>query len=115
MSLVNMLYNVQLLRYIGENGVAAYGTMMYVNMIFLAIFIGYSIGTSPVVGFHLGAENYDELKGLLKKSMIIKAIRIDFHGLRLRAYIASSSASATAFCTALIANNQADHNDQCND
>jgi putative MATE family efflux protein len=74
MSLVSMLYNVQLLALAGENGVSAYGTMMYVNMIFLAIFIGYSIGTSPVVGFHLGAENYDELKGLLKKSMIIIGI-----------------------------------------
>jgi len=71
MSLVNMLYNIQLLALAGENGVSAYGTMMYVNMIFLAIFIGYSIGTSPVVGFHLGAENYDELKNLLKKSAVI--------------------------------------------
>ena len=74
MSLVRMLYNVQLLALAGENGVSAYGTMMYVNMIFLAIFIGYSIGTSPVVGFHLGAQNYDELKGLLKKSGIIIGI-----------------------------------------
>lgn len=71
MSLVSMLYNVQLLKLAGEQGVSAYGTMMYVNMIFLAIFIGYSIGTSPVVGFHLGAGNYEELKGLLKKSLII--------------------------------------------
>ena len=71
MSLVNMLYNIQLLKYSGENGVAAYGTMMYVNLIFLAIFIGYSIGTAPVVGFHLGAENDGELKSLLKKSMVI--------------------------------------------
>lgn len=71
MSLVNMLYNIQLLKYAGENGVAAYGTMMYVNLIFLAIFIGYSIGTAPVVGFHLGAENDRELKSLLKKSLVI--------------------------------------------
>lgn len=74
MSLVNMLYNIQLLKYAGENGVAAYGTMMYVNLIFLSIFIGYSIGTAPVVGFHLGAENYDELKSLLKKSLVIIGI-----------------------------------------
>ncbi len=71
MSLVNMLYNIQLLKYAGEDGVAAYGTMMYVNLIFLAIFIGYSIGTAPMVGFHLGAENDRELKSLLKKSMVI--------------------------------------------
>ena len=74
MSLVAMLYNVQLLKMAGEYGVSAYGTMMYVNLIFLAIFIGYSIGTSPVVGFHLGAQNHEELKGLLKKSMIIIGI-----------------------------------------
>ena len=70
MSLVSMLYNIQLLALAGENGVSAYGTMMYVNMIFLAIFIGYSIGTAPVVGYHLGAENYPELKNLLKKSAV---------------------------------------------
>jgi len=69
MSLVSMLYNIQLLRYAGENGIAAYGTMMYVNMIFLAAFIGYSIGTAPVVGFHYGAQNHGELKGLLHKSV----------------------------------------------
>jgi len=69
MSLVNMLYNLQLLHYAGENGIAAYGTMMYVNMIFLAAFIGYSIGTAPVIGFHYGAQNHSELKGLLRKSL----------------------------------------------
>ncbi len=69
MSLVSMLYNIQLLHYAGENGIAAYGTMMYVNMIFLAAFIGYSIGTAPVIGFHYGAQNHSELKGLLRKSL----------------------------------------------
>jgi len=71
MSLVGMLYNIQLLAFAGENGVAAYGTMMYVNMIFLAAFIGYSIGTAPVVGFHYGAQNHKELRGLLRKSSVI--------------------------------------------
>ncbi len=71
MSLVGMLYNVQLIRYAGENGVAAYGVLMYVSMIFISAFIGYSIGTAPVIGFHYGAKNYDELKGLLKKSIVI--------------------------------------------
>lgn len=71
MSVVGMLYNVQLLKYAGENGVAAYGVMMYVSMIFAATFIGYSIGTAPVVGFHDGAKNHDELKGLLRKSLIM--------------------------------------------
>lgn len=71
MSLVSMLYNVQLMKYAGENGVAAYGVLMYVNMIFLATFIGYSNGTAPVVSFHYGAGKYDEVKSLLKKSYVI--------------------------------------------
>lgn len=71
MNVVGMLYNLQLLAYAGENGVAAYGVMMYVSMIFSAAFMGYSIGTAPVVGYHFGAQNHDELKGLLKKSLIM--------------------------------------------
>ncbi len=71
MSLVGMLYNVQLLKYAGDNGVAAYGTMMYVDMIFLAAFIGYSIGTAPVIGFHYGAQNHGELRSLLRRSFVI--------------------------------------------
>lgn len=74
MSLVSMLYNIQLLKYAQENGVAAYGTMMYVNLIFLAAFIGYSIGTAPVVGFHYGAGNAQELKSLLRKSAVLIGI-----------------------------------------
>lgn len=68
MSIVSMLYNTQLLKYAGEDGVSAYGVLMYVSMIFQAIFIGYSVGTSPVVSYHFGAQNEDELKGLLRKS-----------------------------------------------
>lgn len=71
MSIVNMLYNYQLKQYAGNDGVAAYGVMMYVNMIFLAIFIGYSIGTAPVIGYNYGACNTDELKILRKKSFVI--------------------------------------------
>lgn len=74
MSLVSMLYNIQLLKYAGENGVAAYGVMMYINMIFLAVFIGYSIGTAPIIGFHFGAKHHDELKGLLRRSLSIISI-----------------------------------------
>lgn len=69
MSLVGMLYNIQLLRYAGEDGIAAYGVMMYISMIFSAAFLGYSIGTAPIVGYHDGAKNYAELKGLLRKSL----------------------------------------------
>ncbi|MBR2875632.1 MAG: MATE family efflux transporter [Clostridia bacterium] len=71
MSIVSMLYNIQLLKYAGENGVAAYGTLMYVNLVFIAIFIGYSIGVAPVVGYHYGAKNENELKGLKRKSFVI--------------------------------------------
>lgn len=74
MNLVGMLYNVQLLKYAGENGVAAYGVMMYVSMIFSAAFLGYSIGTAPVIGYHDGAGNHTELKGLLKKSLCMIGI-----------------------------------------
>lgn len=74
MSVVSMLYNVQLMQYAGEDGVAAYGVLMYVNMIFLAAYIGYSVGTAPVIGYHYGAANHGELKSLLKKSFIIIGI-----------------------------------------
>ena len=74
MSLVGMLYNIQLLRYAGEDGIAAYGVMMYVNMIFIALFIGYSIGVAPVVGYHYGALNHGELRGILRKSLVIISI-----------------------------------------
>lgn len=69
MSLVNMLYNLQLMKYIGEDGVAAYGVIQYVAFFFVAIYIGYSMGTAPIVSYHYGAENYDELKSLFKKGL----------------------------------------------
>lgn len=74
MSLVGMLYNGQLMKYAGENGVAAYGVMMYVSMIFSAAFVGYSIGTAPIIGYHNGARNYTELHGLLRKSLTMIGI-----------------------------------------
>ena len=69
MSIVGMLYNLQLIRYAGEDGIAAYGVMMYVSMIFSGAFIGYSIGTAPVIGYHYGAQNHPELRSLLRKSL----------------------------------------------
>lgn len=69
MSIVNMLYNFQLMRFAGEDGVAAYGVIMYVNFIFVSIFVGYAIGSAPVIGFHYGAQNHDELKSLYSKSL----------------------------------------------
>ena len=68
-SIVNSLYNIQLMNLAGENGVAAFGTIMYVNFIFIAIFLGYSIGSAPLVSYHYGAGNHDELKNLFGKSL----------------------------------------------
>lgn len=72
-SVVSMLYNLQLMKYAGENGIAAYGVMMYVSMVFSAAFLGYAMGVGPVVSFHYGAQNHGELKGLLKKSLRLVA------------------------------------------
>ena len=74
MSIVGMLYNIQLMKYAGENGIAAYGVMMYVSMVFSGAFIGYSIGTAPVIGYHYGAQNHRELKSLLRKSICLISI-----------------------------------------
>lgn len=74
MSVVSMLYNAQLLHYAGEDGVAAYGVLMYVSLVFQAVFIGYATGTSPIISFHYGAQNHAELKSLLKKSLTLIGI-----------------------------------------
>lgn len=72
-SIVSMLYNFQLLKYIGEDGVSAYGVLMYVQFVFVAIFIGYSIGCAPIVGYNYGAKNFAELKNMRKKSIRLMA------------------------------------------
>lgn len=74
MSLVNMLFNMQLMKYAGSDGVVAFGIIMYVGFIFSGTYLGYSIGTAPIIGYHYGAENNDELKSLLKKSIILIAV-----------------------------------------
>ena len=71
MSLVCMLYNLQLMEYAGENGIAAYGVIMYVNFIFISVFIGFSIGNAPLVGYNHGANNHLELKNLLRKGITV--------------------------------------------
>lgn len=71
MSLVSMLYNAQLMKYIGENGISAYGVLMYVSLMFQAVFIGYSVGVAPIVSFHYGAQNRAELKSLLQRSTVL--------------------------------------------
>lgn len=74
MSIVSMLYNAQLLKYAGEDGVAAYGVLMYVSLVFQAVYIGYSVGTAPIIGYNYGAQNHKELKNLLKKSLVLIGI-----------------------------------------
>ena len=74
MSVVSMLYNVQLMKYAGENGIAAYGVLMYVSMIFQAVFIGYAVGSAPIISYNYGAGNKAELKSLLKTSAAFTAV-----------------------------------------
>ena len=73
MSLVTVLYNYQLMALVGENGVAAYGVIMYMNFVFCAMFIGYAIGCAPIVSYHYGAGGRDELGNLFRKSLVIMA------------------------------------------
>lgn len=73
-SIVAMLYNFQLLRLVGEDGIAAYGVVMYIQFVFIAIFIGYAIGTAPIISYHYGACHHDELKSLLKKSLLMLSV-----------------------------------------
>lgn len=73
-SVVTVLYNTQLMKIAGENGVAAYSTIMYVNFIFVAIFLGYSLGSAPIISFHYCAGNHDELKNMRKKSLRLIAV-----------------------------------------
>ncbi len=71
LSLVNILYNFQFLSLAGEDGLSAYGVIMYVNFVFVSAFLGYSMGVAPVISYHYGAKNTDELKNLFKKSMAL--------------------------------------------
>lgn len=71
MAIVSLLYNVQLIKYAGDNGIAAYGVLMYVNFLFTAIFWGYVVGVSPIISYHYGAKNKSELTSLLRKSLVI--------------------------------------------
>ena len=73
-SVVNSLYNIQLLKFTGEDGVAAYGTIMYVSFIFVAIFIGYSIGSAPIISYNYGSGNNKELQNMSKKSLSLISI-----------------------------------------
>lgn len=86
-AIVSVLYNMQLMKYIGEDGVASYGVIMYVTFVFLAVFFGYNIGISPIIGYNFGAKNADELKNIYKKSLLL--ITITSFSLTLIAEISS--------------------------
>lgn len=73
-SVVSMIYNFQLMKYVDEDGVSAYGVLMYVQFIFVAIYIGYAIGCAPITGYHFGARNHNELKNMLRKSSFLSAV-----------------------------------------
>lgn len=73
-SIVNIVYNFQLMRIVGNDGVSAYGIIMYVNFAFMAVLLGYSIGSAPIVGYHYGAQNRDELKNMFRKGIIFMAL-----------------------------------------
>ncbi len=68
-SIIGIVYNWQLLKFAGEDGVATYGVLMYVQFIFIAMFVGYAVGSAPIVGYHYGAGNYDEVKNIKNKSL----------------------------------------------
>ncbi len=70
-SITGILYNRQLMHYAGEDGVAAYGVVMYAAFIFIGVYIGYSTGSSPIMGYHYGAQNHAEMKNVRKRSMIL--------------------------------------------
>lgn len=72
-SITGILYNLQLMKYAGEDGVAAYGVVMYAAFVFLGVFAGYSQGSSPIMGYHFGAQNHKEMKNVLKRSLILLA------------------------------------------
>lgn len=74
MNIVGMLYNIQLIKYAGTDGIAAYGVMLYIGMIFSGAFIGYTIGSAPIISYYFGAKNFDELKNVRKKGMVIIGI-----------------------------------------
>ena len=74
MSLVNILYNYQLLRFAGEDGVAAYGVIMYAAFLFVAVFVGYAVGSAPIVSFHYGARNRKEVNNLYRMSLKLIAV-----------------------------------------
>lgn len=74
LSVVAIVYNAQLMRYVALNGVSAYGIINYIGFIFVAVFIGYAVGVAPIVGYHFGADNKEELKNILKKSSLIMGV-----------------------------------------
>ena len=109
MSVINMIYNFQLMRFVGENGVSAFGVIMYTNFVFVATFIGYSMGASPISGYNLGAGNFEELKNVFRKSLkmigtagiVMTVLAVSFAG-PLASIFASHNAELLALATGAI-------------
>ena len=93
-SIVTILYNAQLMKYAGVDGVSAYGIIMYANFVFCAIYIGYAIGAAPIVGYNYGAQNTSELKNIFKKSILSM---VAFGMMMIISAIALSRTLATIF------------------
>lgn len=81
MSLVSILFNKQLMEFSGANGVSAYGVIMYIGFLFSGTYVGYSVGTAPIISYHYGAKNKEEVKGLLNKS--VKLLELTVNAIRL--------------------------------
>ncbi|MBR3146834.1 MAG: MATE family efflux transporter [Eubacterium sp.] len=73
-SIVSILYNIQLLKYAGENGVSAFGVVMYVYLLFSAVMVGYGMATSPIIGFHYGARNMEEVSNVIRRNIVVMAV-----------------------------------------
>ena len=64
-----LLFNLAMLKYIGEDGVAAITIIMYVLMFVSALFIGYSYGAAPMISYYHGEGNHEKLKKLVRFSV----------------------------------------------
>ena len=102
MSIVNILYNFQLIRFAGEDGIAAYGVIMYLNFVFISVFLGYSVGSAPIISFHFGAENQWELKNLFQKSIkiiVVCSVSMTIFGRRLHTAVRRAEEAVAALET----------------
>lgn len=72
--IITLMFNWTMLRYAGENGVAAVTIIMYVLMFASSLYTGYSYGVAPMISFYHGEQNHDKLKKLVRISFQIIAV-----------------------------------------